>query len=103
LVALAVAVALLALALPAPLSTAGLIVSGLLFGLAAARALAGVVRRRDPYSLELLREMDEQARDPLPELEEIDPGDEAVSCPSCGSVYPAEYGLCPECGRSQYR
>lgn len=53
---------------------------------------------RDPYSLDVLKEVDEQLRN---QPEDVHPDDmEGVYCPSCDEVYVDDIRFCPRCGRS---
>jgi hypothetical protein len=59
------------------------------------------LRRKDPYSLEALRRVqDEEERRAIEdELAEIDSAGNAV-CLTCGTHFDPKLSLCPRCGRS---
>lgn len=62
------------------------------------RALVLGRRRHDPYSLEALREIEEQERNRPEETDLSEKGGQL--CHTCGEVYGPEYNACPRCGRS---
>jgi rubrerythrin len=55
-------------------------------------------RKRDPYDLGALREV--QERETVRALldEETPPDSNTVVCRNCGACYSAHIGVCPECG-----
>jgi hypothetical protein len=66
-----------------------------LFGVA---RLALKYATRDPYSLDVLKEVDEKLRN---QPEHVHPDEmEGVYCPSCDEVYVDDVRFCPRCGRS---
>ncbi|MCC7435059.1 MAG: hypothetical protein IT363_10275 [Methanoregulaceae archaeon] len=86
----------------------GLVISGFAFVPGTSIAVIGVVlmvvhavqKRRDPYSLSALHELDEQEEVRRLREQMGKPGSEDVVCPHCMNVYPAELPVCPNCQRS---
>lgn len=95
--AAAMASLLLAAAAGARLPALGLLAIGscLVF---AVLGLLALRQRRDPYDLQLLREIHE--REEMLKARVPDPHGDLVYCPYCSDVYSSEYPMCPKCGRS---
>jgi len=86
----------LALSGPPPLRLLGLAIAGA-GAWAMARGIAGALeawmRRRDPYDLSRLWELDEPEEPVEPEGEQG-----LVYCHVCGAAMPGRLGACPQCG-----
>lgn len=86
----------------------GIVIASFAFVPGTALAAVGVVmmvvhalqRRRDPYSLSALQELEEKEEVRRLREEMGKPGDDAVVCPHCMNVYPSELPVCPNCNRS---
>lgn len=69
-----------------------------LYHLLGVARLALKAASRDPYSLDVLKEVDERLRN---QPDDIHPDEmEGVYCPSCDEVYVDDVRFCPRCGRS---
>lgn len=86
-----------------PLGQASLLVA-ILFGVGVViHWVAGLRRPQDPYSLALLKQIQEREDDRIDE-EELNAYDTSgnVICTNCGSEYDSRLGLCPRCKKSQF-
>lgn len=52
-------------------------------------------RRRDPYSLQTLRELHEEGE---PGEEEVEGNFDSILCRCCGEIYSNRIPVCPRCG-----
>lgn len=65
--------------------------------------VAGIRKPTDPYSLALLKQIEEREKERIDEeeLARYDPSGNVV-CTHCGDEYDSRMGLCPRCKKSQF-